>query len=108
MNVEIILFILVGAVALLAAIAMVVTHNMVHSALFIVVVFSAAAVLYLIYQAPVIAMLQIAVYAGGIMVLFLFVIMLIGAEEMFHVENLRWQWPMGSRRHDHDDVRDRP
>jgi NADH-quinone oxidoreductase subunit J len=94
MNVETILFILVGAVALLAAIAMVMTRNMVHSALFMVVVFSATAVLYLIYQAPLIAMLQIAVYAGGIMVLFLFVIMLIGADKMSHVEHLRWQRPL--------------
>ncbi|HKZ83924.1 MAG TPA: NADH-quinone oxidoreductase subunit J [Anaerolineae bacterium] len=94
MNVETVLFIFVGAVALVAAIAMVVTRNMVHSALFMVVVFLATAVLYLIYQAPLIAMLQITVYAGGIMVLFLFVIMLIGAEKMSHVENLRWQRPL--------------
>src|SRR3990172_5642924 len=58
MNVETVLFIFVGAVALVAAIAMVVTRNMVHSALFMVVVFLATAVLYLIYQAPLIAMLQ--------------------------------------------------
>lgn len=94
MNLETILFIITGAVVLAAAIAMVVTRNMVHSALFMVVVFLATAVLYLVYQAPLIAMLQITVYAGGIMVLFLFVIMLIGAEKMSHVENLRWQRPL--------------
>ena len=80
--------------ALAAAVAMVLTRNMVHSALFMVVVFLATAVLYLINQAPVIAMLQITVYAGGIMVLFLFVIMLIGAEKMTHTENLRGQRPL--------------
>ncbi|HLF28027.1 MAG TPA: NADH-quinone oxidoreductase subunit J [Anaerolineae bacterium] len=94
MNPETVIFISVAAVALAAAIAMVVTRNMVHSALFMVVVFLATAVLYLAYHAPLIAMLQIAVYAGGIMVLFLFVIMLIGAEKMSHVENLRWQRPL--------------
>lgn len=94
MNVETLLSVLVGGVALAAAIAMVVTRNMVHSALFMVVVFLATAVLYLVYQAPLIAMLQITVYAGGIMVLFLFVIMLIGAEKMAHTENLRWQRPL--------------
>jgi len=94
MNLEALVFIFVGGVALAAAIAMVVTRNMVHSALFMVVVFLATAVLYLVYQAPLIAMLQITVYAGGIMVLFLFVIMLIGAEKMTHTENLRWQRPL--------------
>ena len=94
MSLETLLFVLVGGVALAAAIAMVVTRNMVYSALFMVVVFLATAVLYLLYQAPLIAMLQITVYAGGIMVLFLFVIMLIGAEKMTHTENLRWQRPL--------------
>src|SRR3989304_9743375 len=87
-------FMVTGIIALLAAIAMVATRNMVYSALFMVVVFLATAVLYLIYQAPLIAMLQITVYAGAIMVLFLFVIMLIGAEKMSHAETLRWQRPL--------------
>ena len=93
-NLATMLFILTGAVALAAAVAMVLARNMVHSALYMVVVFLATAVLYLVYQAPLIAMLQITVYAGGIMVLFLFVIMLIGAEKMAHTENLRWQRPL--------------
>lgn len=88
---EAILFLAVGGVALAAAVAMVLTRNMVYSALYMVIIFLATALIYLIYQAPVIAMLQIAVYAGGIMVLFLFVIMLIGAEKMAHTENLRSQ-----------------
>ena len=87
-------FIVTGIIALLAAIAMVATRNMVYSALYMVIVFLATAVLYLIYQAPLIAMLQITVYAGGIMVLFIFVIMLMGAEKMSHVENLRRQRPL--------------
>jgi len=87
-------FMVTGIIALLAAIAMVATRNMVYSALYMVLVFLATAVLYLIYQAPLIAMLQITVYAGGIMVLFIFVIMLIGVEKMSHVENLRWQRPL--------------
>lgn len=73
---------------------MVLTRNMVHSALYMVVVFLATAVLYLLFQAPLVAMLQITVYAGGILVLFLFVIMLIGAERMAHTEPLRGQRPL--------------
>lgn len=91
---EAILFLAVGGVALAAAVAMVLTRNMVYSALYMVLVFLATAIIYLIYLAPLIAFLQITVYAGGIMVLFLFVIMLIGAEKMSHVENLPWQRPL--------------
>lgn len=87
-------FIVTGIIALLAAVAMVATPNMVYSALYMVLVFLATAVIYLIYQAPLIAMLQITVYAGGIMVLFLFVIMLIGAQKMSHAEHLRWHRPL--------------
>lgn len=87
-------FIVTGIIAVLAAIAMVATRNMVYSALYMVIVFLATAVIYILYQAPLIAMLQITVYAGAIMVLFLFVIMLIGPGKMSHVENLRWQRPL--------------
>ena len=88
------IFIVTGIIALVAAIAMVAARNMVYSALYMVIVFLATAVLYLIYQAPLIAMLQITVYAGGIMVLFIFVIMLMGAEKMSHIEHLRRQRPL--------------
>jgi NADH-quinone oxidoreductase subunit J len=87
-------FIVTSIIALFAAIAMVATRNMVYSALYMVIVFLATAVIYILYQAPLIAMLQITVYAGGIMVLFLFVIMLIGTEKMIHEEQLRWHRPM--------------
>lgn len=91
MTAETVAFLAIGGVALAAAVAMVTTPNMVYSALYMVIIFLATALIYLLYQAPLIAFVQITVYAGGIMVLFLFVIMLIGAERMSHTENLRWQ-----------------
>lgn len=94
MNAATILFIITGAVMLAAAIGMVTTRNMVHSALLMALVLLATAVLYILYQAPFLAMVQITVYAGGIMVLVLFVIMLLGAEKMSHRETLRWQRPL--------------
>ena len=94
MTAEAILFLAVGGVALVSAVMMVLTSSMVYSALYMVVVFLATAIIYLIYLAPLIALLQITVYAGGIMVLFLFVIMLIGAEKMSHIENLPRQRPL--------------
>jgi len=91
LSIELVLFIIVGAVALVAAVAMIVSRNAVHSALFLVLNLGAIAVLYLLLNAPFLAMVQISVYAGAIMVLFLFVIMLLGAERAHGPETMRWQ-----------------
>jgi NADH-quinone oxidoreductase subunit J len=59
---------------------MLLSRNAVYSALFLVLNFITVAVFYLLLSAPFIAMAQVTVYAGAIMVLFLFVIMLLGAD----------------------------
>jgi len=64
-----------AVVAVAGAISMVSTRNPVHSALSLVVTFVAVAVIYLILSAPLLFAIQMLVYAGAIMVLFLFVIM---------------------------------
>ena len=85
------LFIIVMLVAVFAAVAMLLSENAVHSALFLIVNFACVALLYLMLDAPFLAMIQIAVYAGAIMVLFLFVIMLLGAEKLnAPVRRFRW------------------
>lgn len=76
------IFWLFALVAVVAAVGMVTTHNAIHSALFLVLNFAAIAALYVLLNAPFIAVVQITVYAGAIMVLFLFVIMLLGAERL--------------------------
>lgn len=76
------LFLIVMVIAIASAILMLLSENAVHSALFLIVNFGCVAVLYLMLDAPFLAMIQIAVYAGAIMVLFLFVIMLLGAEKL--------------------------
>ena len=76
------IFWLFALVAIGAAIGMVTTPNAIHSALFLVLNFAAIAALYVLLNAPFIAVVQITVYAGAIMVLFLFVIMLLGAEKL--------------------------
>jgi NADH-quinone oxidoreductase subunit J len=89
-----ILFIILAAVALGAAIGMVLSQNAVHSALFLILVMATLAVFYILLNAPFIAMVQIAVYAGAIMVLFLFVIMLLGSEQLRGVSSGGgWQLP---------------
>ena len=75
-------FILLAAVAVAAALGMLLSRNAVHSALYLVLNFMTVAVFYLVLSAPFIAMVQITVYAGAIVVLFLFVIMLLGADKL--------------------------
>jgi NADH-quinone oxidoreductase subunit J len=66
----------------------------VYAALFLVLNFATVAVFYILLNAPFIAMSQVSVYAGAIMVLFLFVIMLLGTESLPHTGALPWQRPL--------------
>ena len=81
MNFETALFFLVSALAIASAVIMVTRVNPVKSVLFLIVNFFCLAVLYLLLRAQFIAVIQILVYAGAIMVLFLFVIMLLNVED---------------------------
>lgn len=94
MTVDLILFLVLALVAIAAAIGMLLSQNTVYSALFLVINFATVAVFYLLLGAPFIAMAQITVYAGAIMVLFLFVIMLLGAEKLAPAKVLPYQKPM--------------
>jgi NADH-quinone oxidoreductase subunit J len=93
-SIGVIPFLILSAVAVLAALAMIVSRNAVHAALFLVVNLGTIAVFYLVLNAPFLAMVQVAVYAGAIMVLFLFVIMLLGAERLGRESRLEWQRPL--------------
>ena len=85
------LFLVVSFVAVLAAGMMLTRQNAVHSALFLIVNFGCVALLYLMLDAPFLAMVQVTVYTGAIMVLFLFVIMLLGAETTSDTSGrMRW------------------
>jgi len=81
MGFEVALFLVLALLAVAMALGMLLSENAVHSALFLIGNFAVVAVLFLMLDAAFIAMVQIAVYAGAIMVLFLFVIMLLGAEK---------------------------
>ncbi len=77
-----------------SAVAVLFQRNAVHSALFLIVNFFTLAVFYLVLGAPFLFAVQIIVYAGAIMVLFLFVIMLLGVDrDESLVERLRGQRP---------------
>lgn len=94
MTVDWILFWGLGLVAVVSAIMMITSRHAVYSALFLVLNFATIAVLYLLLHAPFIAMVQVTVYAGAIMVLFLFVIMLLGVERVELTRSLPNQAPI--------------
>jgi NADH-quinone oxidoreductase subunit J len=78
---EFVIFFIMAAVGLGAAISMVLARNPVHAALLLVTVLIAIAVMFLLQDAQLLAAVQIIVYAGAIVVLFLFVIMLLGVDK---------------------------
>ncbi len=81
MTVEAILFFFFAGLAVLGAVNLVAQRHPIHSALSLILVMVSLAVLYLLLGAEFIAAIQIIVYAGAIMVLFVFVIMLLNAGE---------------------------
>jgi len=94
MNLDLILFLILALASIASALGMLLSRNAVYSALYLVVNFITVALFYLLLGAPFIAMAQVTVYAGAIMVLFLFVIMLLGAESLPKSNVLAWQRPL--------------
>ncbi len=94
MTVDLILFLILATIAVITALGMLLSRNAVYSALFLVLNFATVAVFYLLLGAPFIAITQVTVYAGAIMVLFLFVIMLLGADPLPEGKELPWQKPL--------------
>jgi len=95
MSLEMILFFILALIAIATAVGMLLSRSTVYAALYLVVNFVSVAIFYLLLDAPFIALSQIAVYAGAIMVLFLFVIMLLGLENV--AGELDWKkliWPL--------------
>jgi len=79
MSLPLIVFFACAAIAVLGAVLLIVAREPIHSALSLILVMVSLAVLYLLLGAEFIAAVQIIVYAGAIMVLFVFVIMLLNA-----------------------------
>ena len=97
MTPDLLVFIVLAIVGIVAAFGLLTSRNAIYAALFLILNFATVAVMYLMLNAPFLAIIQISVYAGAIMVLFLFVIMLLGAERLNAAETepgLRWQRPV--------------
>jgi NADH-quinone oxidoreductase subunit J len=91
---ELVVFIVLAPVAVVSALGMVLNRNAVYSALLLVVNFFCLAGFYVLLEAQFVAAVQVIVYAGAIMVLFLFVLMLLGiGNEVVVKEQMRGQRP---------------
>ncbi|HJX43741.1 MAG TPA: NADH-quinone oxidoreductase subunit J, partial [Geodermatophilus sp.] len=89
---EAVVFWVLGPVALAGALGMVFSRNAVHSALWLVTTMLSLGVFYVVQSAPFLGAVQIIVYTGAIMILFLFVLMLVGRDSSDSVvETLRGQ-----------------
>jgi NADH-quinone oxidoreductase subunit J len=88
-------FYLFAGMMLIGGILVITRKNPVHSALALIVALLAQASIYLMLYAPFVAGVQIILYAGGIMVLFLFVIMLVSIERSMKERQFNSQWVVG-------------
>lgn len=96
MNVEVVVFAIFAVVALAGALTMVTARNPVHSVLGLLASMFAVAVFYVMNDAHFIAAVQVLIYAGAVMTLFLFVIMLIGVDKSDdRTEQIPFQRPIG-------------
>ena len=89
---ELVLFYIFGAIAVVSAILVITRHNVVHSAAFLGATLFAVAGIFLTLHAEFLAGVQVIVYVGGILVLFVFVIMLIAVERSVHERQYNRQW----------------
>ena len=88
-------FYMLSGLALLGGVLVITRRNAVHSALALILTLLAVAGLYLMLYAPFVAGVQIILYAGGIMVLFLFVIMLVNLDKSQKEEQFNKIWLIG-------------
>src|SRR6266496_4787034 len=88
-------FYMLAATMIIGGVLVITRKNAVHSAMALITTLLAQAALYLMLYAPFVAGVQIILYAGGIMVLFLFVIMLVNIERSQKEEQFNKQWIVG-------------
>jgi NADH-quinone oxidoreductase subunit J len=93
---EMVLFFILAIVAVAAGVGVIAQRSAVRSALFLLVNFCCLAGLYLLLNAQFVAVVQVIIYAGAVVVLFLFVTMLLGIERAEESPDLRkYQWIAG-------------
>ena len=85
-----------GGLAVIGAIGMLISHKAVHSALWVALTMMNLAVLYVVQSAPFLGVTQVVVYTGAVMMLFLFVLMIVGVDASYSlVETIKGQRRIG-------------
>jgi NADH-quinone oxidoreductase subunit J len=82
----------VAAVTVLATAVAITRRNLVHAVIYLIFSYFGTALLFYLFGAPLLAALEVIIYAGAIMVLFLFVLMMIKMESYQEVMFPLWQW----------------
>tara|TARA_B100000214_G_scaffold250089_1_gene183786 strand:- start:336 stop:599 length:264 start_codon:yes stop_codon:yes gene_type:complete len=85
--IELLLFAIPATLLILGALIVVFAKNPVHNAMGLVLTLTSLAILYITLNATFVAMVQMLVYAGAVMTLFLFVIMMIGVDNLNKQKN---------------------
>ncbi len=81
MTASALIFYVLASIAIVSAVMVVWSRNVMHSAIYLVLTFLCVAAVYVLLQAEYVAAVQVLVYAGGIVVLFLFLILLVNLKE---------------------------
>ena len=84
------LFFLLAIVSIASVLAMIITKDQAYNALFLIVAFVCMGGLFALLEAPFIAVVQIIIYAGAIMILFIFVVMMINLRKGLGPEKKKW------------------
>ena len=90
MNASTTIFFILSALLVIASLLVVFLRNVVHCAMALVAALFIIAIFFVILQAPMVGVLQVLIYAGAIMVLFLFVIMLLNPTSAEQRRNISW------------------
>jgi NADH-quinone oxidoreductase subunit J len=94
---EMVIFFVLAVVAVAAGVGVIAQRSAVRSALFLLVNFCCLAGLYILLNAQFVAVVQVIIYAGAVVVLFLFVVMLLGVEQAEEApDTRRYQWIAGA------------
>ena len=86
----VIIFYLTSAIAVIATLLVITRHNLVHALLYLVISFLAIAMVFYVLGAPFIAALEVIIYAGAIVVLMIFVIMMLNLRQESVAQEKQW------------------
>jgi len=86
----VVIFYMAATIAVIATLLVITRHNLVHALLYLVVSFLAVAIVFYVLGAPFIALLEIIIYAGAIVVLLIFVIMMLNLRQESVAQEKKW------------------